>query len=72
MASRLVVGMTVLATVAALATASTNRELVRDPLSWPFASTSIWNMPIGTERRLCVSRSARCAGRRQMVADAWA
>ena len=34
MASRLIVGMTA--------------EEGRDPLSWPFASTSIWNMPIGT------------------------
>ncbi len=47
-ASRLVVGVTALAAVAALTTACTDREPGRDPLSWPFASTSIWNMPIGT------------------------
>jgi hypothetical protein len=29
-------------------TACTNGDSGRDPLSWPFASTSIWNMPIGT------------------------
>jgi hypothetical protein len=46
--SRLVVGVTSLAVVAALTTACTDRESGRDPLSWPFASTSIWNMPIGT------------------------
>ena len=27
---------------------STHAALARDPLLWPFASTSIWNMPIGT------------------------
>jgi hypothetical protein len=47
-ASRLIVGVLALATVAALTPACTNREPGRDPLSWPFASTSIWNMPIGT------------------------
>ena len=47
-ASRLVVGVTALAAAAALTTACTDREPGRDPLSWPFASTSIWNMPIGT------------------------
>jgi hypothetical protein len=46
--SRLVVGVTALAAVAALTTACTDREPGRDPLSWPFADTSIWNMPIGT------------------------
>jgi hypothetical protein len=47
-ASRLAVGVTALAAVAALTTACTDREPARYPLSWPFASTSIWNMPIGT------------------------
>jgi hypothetical protein len=47
-ASRLVVGVTTLAAVVALTTACTDREPGRDPLGWPFASTSIWNMPIGT------------------------
>ena len=26
---------------------STHAARARDPLLWPFASTSIWNMPIG-------------------------
>ena len=34
----------------ALITASCGKQQeLRDPYKWPFAATSIWNMPIGSE-----------------------
>jgi hypothetical protein len=35
---------------------------------WPFASTSIWKMPIGKSAHYVSTESARCAGRRQEAA----
>src|SRR4029077_14340903 len=35
-------------TSAPIAVTVSNNASARDPLKWPFASTSIWNMPIGS------------------------
>ncbi len=40
---------------------STSMSSVRDPRLWPFASTSIWNMPIGGEAQLVPAHIAASA-----------
>jgi hypothetical protein len=42
-------------------------EPTRDPLKWPFASTSIWNMPIGSEAVYVPAKLAAIPGN-----DKWA
>jgi hypothetical protein len=43
-----VAGSAPVATTPAISVASSGQTGTRDPMKWPFASSSIWNMPIGS------------------------